>query len=119
MNMSRSEDWVRLRHMLDAAREAVGFAAGRPRTDLDRDRQLLLALFSDLSLIGEAANHVSDPGRAKLPDIAWGPMIGMRNRLVHEYFDIDTERVWDTVRDDLPTLIDQLETFLRAEGHLD
>jgi len=46
-------------------------------------------------------------------------MIGVRNRLVHEYFDIDKQHVWDTVRDDLPALIDQLETFLRAEGHLD
>jgi uncharacterized protein with HEPN domain len=46
-------------------------------------------------------------------------MIGMRHRLVHEYLDIDTQRVWDTVREDPPALIDQLEAFLRAEGHLD
>lgn len=117
--MSRSKDWVRLRHMLDAAHEALDFTAGRSVADLDSDRQLLLALFSDLSLIGEAASHVSDEGRTQLPGIPWAAMIGMRNRVVHEYFDIDNRRVWDTVHDDLPPLIDHLERFLEAQGHLD
>jgi hypothetical protein len=55
----RKDDIVRLRHMLDAAREAQGFAASRSRSDLDRDRQLLLALVKDVEIIGEAASRVS------------------------------------------------------------
>ena len=49
-------DDVRLRHMLDAAREAVGFIQGRSRADLDRDRMLVLALVKDIEIVGEAAS---------------------------------------------------------------
>jgi len=116
--MSRSEDWVRLRHMLGAAQEALAFIDGRSRGDLDADRKLLLALFSDLSMIGEAANHVTADGRAALPGVPWAAVIGMRHRVVHGYFDIDNQQVWDTVHDDLPSLVEELERFLRSAGHL-
>jgi len=117
--MSRREDWVRLRHMLDAAREARGFAQGRTRADLDRDRQLLLSLYSELVMIGEAANHVSPAGQRRLAGIPWIDTINMRHRMVHEYFALDYDIIWSTVRDDLPGLCAELERFLSAEGHLD
>jgi uncharacterized protein with HEPN domain len=55
----RRDDAVRLRHMLDAAREAIEFAQGRARVDLNGDRKLVLALVKDLEIIGEAAYQVS------------------------------------------------------------
>jgi uncharacterized protein with HEPN domain len=104
--------------MLGAAQEARAFIDGRSRSDLDTDRKLLLALFSGLSMIGEAANHVTADGRAALPRVPWPAVIGMRHRVVHGYFDIDNQQVWDTVHDDLPSLIEELERFLRSAGHL-
>ena len=96
------DDEIRLRHMLDAAREALSFAQGRTRGELDNDRQLGLALVKAIEIVGEAAAQVSEPTRRRLPDMPWERIVGMRNRLVHAYFDINPDIVWRTVREDLP-----------------
>jgi uncharacterized protein with HEPN domain len=105
----RRDDQLRLRHMLDAANEAISFACGKSRCDLDSDRMLTLALVKSIEIIGEAAARVTADGRAESPEIPWQDIIGMRNRLIHAYFAIDLDRVWDTVSDDLPPLIAILE----------
>ncbi len=105
----RTHDQIRLRHMLDAAREARSFARDRPRQALDRDRQLVLALVKDIEIVGEAATGVTEPTRWELRQIPWERIVGMRNRLVHAYFDINLDVVWSTVQEDLPGLIAQLE----------
>jgi len=106
--MSRNDE-VRIRHILDAAREAVRFVQGRLRTDLDTDRQLNLSLVRLLEVIGEAARGISTEFRQAHPEVAWNKMIGMRDRLIHGYFDINLDVVWQTVTEDLPPLIAQLE----------
>lgn len=103
------DDVVRLRHMLDAAKEAIGFVRGRTRADLDSDRQLALALVKAIEIVGEAAYQVSPTTRAQLTEVPWIDIIGMRHRLVHAYFDINMDVLWRTVHDDLPPLIDVLE----------
>lgn len=110
----RKDDAVRLQHMLDAGREALGFARGRSRSDLDSDRMLVLALVKDLEIIGEAAHQVSEETRAQLPGLPWADIIGMRHRLVHAYFEIDPEILWQTIKQDLPPLVAALEEALRA-----
>lgn len=110
----RSEDSVRIRHMLDAAREAVGFAEGRKRADLDGDRMLVHALVRCIEVLGEAASRVSEPAQSKHGGVPWKDIIGMRNRLIHAYFDVDHDRVWDTVTDDLPPLIQSLEFIVEG-----
>lgn len=110
----RKDDAVRLQHMLDAGREALGFARGRSRSDLDSDRMLVLALVKDLEIIGEAAHQVSEETRAQLPGLPWADIIGMRHRLVHAYFEINPEILWQTVEQDLPPLVAALEEALRA-----
>lgn len=79
----RKDDEIRLRHMLDAAHEALSFVRGRKRCDLDNDRQLVLALIKDIEILGEAATRVLEPTRRDLPEIPWEQIVGMRNRLVH------------------------------------
>jgi uncharacterized protein with HEPN domain len=111
----RSDDLVRLRHMLDAAREALDFAAGKTKTDLNRDRMLTLSLIKLIEIIGEAANGVSVEYQDKLPEIPWPDIIGMRHRLIHAYFDVNLDIVWATVIHDLPPLITALEKILRQE----
>lgn len=110
----RKDDQVRLRHMLDAAREAVTFVQGRRRADLDTDRMLALSLVKEIEIIGEAANQIAKTAREELPEIPWADIIGMRNRLVHAYFDINLEILWQTVEQDLPPLIRALERVLKG-----
>jgi uncharacterized protein with HEPN domain len=102
-------DRVRLQHMLEAAQEALSFAKGKTRADLDSDRLLAHALVECLRVTGEAARQVSSETRQEYPAIPWRDAIGMRNQLVHEYFKIDYDIVWQTVREDLPALVQALE----------
>ena len=108
-------DLVRLRHLRDAAQEAVRFTAGRSRSDLETDRLLNLALIRLLEIIGEAARAVSPALRQAHPEIPWRQMVGMRDRLIHGYFDVDLDIVWETVTQDLPALIFHLEQIIPPE----
>lgn len=105
-------DTIRVRHMVAAAHEAVGFAAGRQRAHLDQDRMLVLAVVKALELIGEAASKVSPAARAGAPNVPWAAIIGMRNRLIHGYFAINLDIVWTTVTAELPPLIAELDSLL-------
>ena len=112
----RRDDLVRLRHMLDSARDALAFTTGRSRADLDADRMLALSVVKCIEIVGEAASRVLPDTRERIPGIPWQDIIGMRNRLIHAYYDIDLDRVWDTVVDDLPALVAELESALPADG---
>ena len=111
----RRDDAIRLRHMLDAAEEALGFAQSRKRHDLDNDRMFMLALVKDIEIIGEAAYQVSEETRRNLPEIPWDDILGMRHRLVHAYFDINLDILWATVQEDLPELVAVLRNVLRRK----
>ncbi len=103
--------------MVDAAREALAFASGRSRADLDGDRQLVLALVKCVEMVGEAACQLTAPGRTHFPDVPWPSIVAMRHRLVHAYFDIDLELVWATITEDLPPLVATLDEGLRKLGN--
>ena len=113
----RRDDLIRLRHMIDAAREALSFVQHKSRDALDADRILTLALVKSIEIIGEAASRVTPETRDRHPEIPWTNIVGMRNRLIHAYFDVDVDRVWDTVIDDLPPLVAALVVIItQAEG---
>jgi uncharacterized protein with HEPN domain len=103
------DDRTRLEHMLQAALEALSFAQGRTRADLDGDRQLTMALVKEIEIIGEAANEIAEATRASITEIPWPKVIGMRHRLVHMYYDINLTILWKTLEEDLPPLIEALE----------
>ncbi|MFH0861070.1 MAG: HepT-like ribonuclease domain-containing protein [Candidatus Altiarchaeota archaeon] len=108
----REDDLNRLRHMLDAAEEAYGFAKDKRKADLEENRMLVLAVLKDLEIVGEAANKVSSDTRRKCKTIPWCEIIGMRNRLIHGYFDIDYDIVYKTIVEDLPKLIEKLRKIV-------
>ena len=114
----QKDDPVRLRHMLDAAREAELFAQNKTRSDLDADRKLVLALVKDIEILWEAAANVTDKCQENTPQIPWSNITGMRNRLVHAYFDINLDILWKTVIEDLPSLVDELEQIVPPENNL-
>src|SRR6516165_6066650 len=97
-------DRVRLQHLFDALNSAINFARDRQRADLDADEMLLFALTRAIEIAGEAASQVTAETRTQLPDLPWGSIVGMRNRLVHAYFDINRDILWTTVTDAAPPL---------------
>ena len=107
-------DVIRLRHMLDAAQKAVEFTKGRTRVDLDTDEKLSLAIVRLLEMLGEAAKAVSEETRRQAPDIVWKQVAGTRDRLIHSYFDVDLNIVWEIVTQDLPPLVTALERLISS-----
>lgn len=112
----RPDDDARLRHMLDAADDAARFVVGRTRKDLDSDRMLALALVKCIEIVGEAASRLSDAGKARAPSLPWPDIVGMRHRLIHAYYDVDLDRVWDTITVDLPVLTAALREAVSRGG---
>ena len=110
--MSVRREYIRLRHMLDYAQEAVGLVHDRKREDLEDDRLLELALVRLLEVVGEAASRVSMEDRALYPDIPWPQIVGLRNRLIHGYDAVDQDILWQIVVQDLPPLITTLKEIL-------
>jgi uncharacterized protein with HEPN domain len=96
------EDLLRIRHMVDAVNAASRFVEGRSRADLDSDEMLLFALVRAVEIVGEAASRVEREARETLPDVPWPEIVGMRNRLIHAYFDVDRDILWSTVIQALP-----------------
>ena len=101
--------------MLLAAREAHGFAVPVDIEEFRANRMIQLAVLKAIEIVGEAAYRVSGTFTKEHADIPWRAVIGMRNRLVHDYAGIDLDRVWQTVHNDIPELIGQLERLVPPE----
>ncbi|HEX2908778.1 MAG TPA: DUF86 domain-containing protein [Phototrophicaceae bacterium] len=106
------DDLVYIGHMLDTATKACSFVEGIEREDYDEDEQLRIALAHLLQIIGEAARRVSESFRLTHPELPWKQIVGMRNKVVHDYMYIDEDVVWETVLNDLPALLAQLEALM-------
>ncbi|NJN24347.1 MAG: DUF86 domain-containing protein [Acaryochloridaceae cyanobacterium RL_2_7] len=109
------DNLTRLKHIQDAAREAISFVSAKRKEDLLGDRMLQLAVVKELEIIGEAAGKLTQALRDRHPQIPWIDIISMRNRLAHEYFGIDLDIVWDTVQHSLPSLLGELEAMVKQE----
>ena len=101
--------------MLVAARRAARFVDGMTFEQFERSDLHQNAVFKTLEIVGEAASRVSEATREAYAGMPWREIIGLRNRIVHAYFDIDIEVVWKIVHEDLPPLIARLETLVPPE----
>ncbi len=90
----------------------LALVRGRKRADLDTDRALNLQVVRLLEIVGEAAGGVTQDERSKRPGIPWARIVGLRNRLVHEYDAVDFDIVWQIVTDDIPPLVKELEKIV-------
>jgi uncharacterized protein with HEPN domain len=108
-------DLVRIRHMLDAARVAHQAVQNETRESLETNDILKLALQKVVEIIGEAASRVTPETRDQHPQLSWRQMIAMRNILIHAYFDVELDELWNAVTEDIPPLIAQLEAILKSE----
>lgn len=98
--------------MLEAAHVCLQFASNKNRQDFENDKMLSFAVIRGLEIFGEAAANISKQFQNKHPKIQWRAIIGMRNRLIHAYFDIDYDIVWQAIRHEIPKIIPQLEKLL-------
>jgi uncharacterized protein with HEPN domain len=110
--MQKHDDSVRLRHMLDYSQEAILLAKDATREDLDRNRTLQLSLVHLVEIVGEAASRVSPALRQQHPQVPWVQITNMRNRLIHGYDFVDYDILWQTVTEDLPALVCELERIV-------
>lgn len=108
-------DLIRVQHMFDAGREAQSFVENKTRDALDTDRMLVLALVKDIEIIGEAASRVSKETQQAAPQIPWAAIVGMRNRLIHAYFEINLSILWETVTLAIPPMMADLEKLIASE----
>ena len=99
-------------HMLEAAEWVLSISEGRSRSDLDTDLEFFLALCRAIEVIGEAANRVSDATQSGTPEILWRRIIGMRNRLAHEYDNLNYDTIWEAAQEYAPDLVADVRRLL-------
>ena len=109
------DDLARLEHMVHAAEQIIRATEDRSRTHLDEDWIFAMGLIKGFEVIGEAAARVSPACQHRHPLLPWSDMVGMRNRLVHGYFDIDLNIVWQTATVEVPDLVRRLREAVKIE----
>ena len=103
-----------LRHILVETDYLIERSADLSCDAFTADETLRRAFVRSLEIIGEAAKKVPDDFRAQYPAVEWRAMAGMRDRLIHDYFGVDFELVWDVVRHRVPELRRQIADILKA-----
>jgi uncharacterized protein with HEPN domain len=107
-------DWLdRIRDILDAIDEIDNFTQGMSFSTFEADAKTLRAVELDFIVIGEAVSRIPETIQETLPEVPWSLMRAMRNRMVHVYFEIDPRLIWDTIKQDLPTLVAPLQAIIR------
>ncbi|PZV27094.1 MAG: hypothetical protein DCF12_06095 [Snowella sp.] len=100
--------------MLNSAKLAQEFVAGISWDDFQVDLMRQAAVTRQFEIIGEAARRISETSQAEIPDIPWHQIIGMRNRIAHEYDRLTLDRLWQTVQIALPELVVILEETIQT-----
>ena len=107
---------ARVEDILSAIDEIRVFVSGQAFEEFSRDAKTIRAVIADFIIIGEAAASISAEVTDAHPEVPWRVMRGMRNTLVHAYFDIDPKIVWETVERDLPDLVEPLRSILGSNA---
>ena len=103
--MSNRDDSLLIADMLESAEKIISYTQGLSFDEFEIDSKTVDAVIRNFEIIGEAANRLGEKFRADNPEIEWDQLRGFRNRIVHEYFGIDLEIVWQIIEDDLDDLI--------------
>jgi uncharacterized protein with HEPN domain len=93
-----------IQDILNSIEEIENFSTGLSFNKFMRDKKTINAIIRSLEVIGEASKNIPKQIRNNHPDIPWAKMAGMRDKLIHEYFGIDLEIIWQTIKRDIPTL---------------
>lgn len=107
-----------LDELIDAANKALEFSIGLTRDDFRPGLMAFEAIVRQIEIIGKAAAHLPDDVLVQAPDVPWDNLIGMRTRLIHGYFAIDPDIVWNVVRDKLPSLLPEFQRLRGSQPSL-
>ena len=104
-----------LRDMFENANRAIQFTEGMNFESFSKDEKTVYAVIRAVEIIGEATRNIPEEIRTKYPKIPWRDAANMRNKLVHRYFGINLEVIWQTINEDLPMLANVLQEIIRRE----
>jgi uncharacterized protein with HEPN domain len=102
-----------LTDILESAKTVISYLSNISIEEFYKNGILQDAVIRRIEIIGEASSRVSEVSQKKYPDLPWREMKGMRNLLIHEYDVIDIDEVWNTVKNELPKLIKQIEKIIK------
>ncbi len=108
-------DVVFLKHMMDAIILIEDYLKNKGYQEFIENRMLQDAVIREIEIIGEATRNLSAAFRSKYPDIPWRQIAGMRDKLIHGYFGVDLDAVWDTATKDIPELKEKLKRIMKEE----
>jgi len=109
----RKDPKVFLKHILDSIATIEEYIKGVSEDKFYSNRQIIDAVVRNFEIIGEATKNLPKNLKANTPHIPWGKMAGMRNNLIHEYFGVDKQEIWKTIKEDLPDLKKEIEILLK------
>jgi uncharacterized protein with HEPN domain len=114
--MSDRSSLLYINDIIDSAEAIFSYTKGVDFSDFLRDRMRYSAVIREFEIIGEAVAKLPDDIKTKYPDVHWQDIKDFRNMLIHEYFGIDLEIVWNVVKEDLPTLYNTIKQ-VKEEHH--
>ncbi len=115
--MSTRDTRLMLREILESIAAIRSYLGGVEKEEFINNAQLQDAVIRRLEIIGEAANQIPEQVKTQHSEIEWRVITAMRNRLIHGYFSVNTEIVWNTARQSLSTLEAQVQALLNDLEH--
>lgn len=110
--MSKRDSLLLLEDALESIDKIISYTKGLSFKDFSNDSKTIDAVVRNFEIIGEAASQLPTEFKRKHPDIDWHQIIGLRNRVIHEYFGVDLKIIWTIVNDELMNLREQIQDFL-------
>jgi uncharacterized protein with HEPN domain len=107
-------DSIRLQHILEAIHEIETYLVSSDFTEFMNNSMMRFACIKQMEIIGEASNHISEEIKSNFTDIEWAQIVGMRNVFVHEYFGVDTNLVWEIIKNDIPDLKEKISLVVSS-----
>jgi uncharacterized protein with HEPN domain len=107
-------DKQRLIHILESIEEIEKYTAGENLENFMQNSMMKFASVKQIEIIGEAANHITEETKNKFSEIHWRQITGLRHVLVHEYFGIDSNLIWQIIIKDIPALKMMIQEVLTS-----
>ncbi|MBS3126723.1 DUF86 domain-containing protein [Candidatus Woesearchaeota archaeon] len=110
----KKDEFVFIEHMSNSIKNIEQFVKGVSKDKFEKDIEKQYAVIRAIEIIGEAVKNISPAFRKKYPKIPWAKIAGMRDRLIHHYFGVRLDRVWEVVKEDIPELKKQIQEILES-----